>query len=81
MASARGEETFEVFSGPSTRRILDFANIETSWGINPVGNSGNLTSPHERDQVELFLHGQYRQQLMNETAIQKSAEGMLLLRP
>jgi len=79
MAPARGEETFAVVYGPSTRRIIDFGNIEKSWGINPLGNSGNLWSPHERDQVQLFLSGQYRFELMGETEVQKSAKTTLRL--
>jgi penicillin G amidase len=81
MAPERGEEAFEVLSGPSTRRIIDFADINRSWGINPLGNSGNLTSRHERDQAELFLRGEYRPQLMATADIEKSAEATLVLSP
>jgi penicillin amidase len=81
MAPARGEETFEVIYGPSTRRIVDFSHVEKSWGINPLGNSGNLLSRHERDQVGLFLHGQYRPQLMDAAEIQRNAETTLSLTP
>jgi penicillin G amidase len=81
MASARGKETFEVLAGPSTRRIVDFGRVEKSWGISPLGNSGNLLSPHEKDQVDLFLRGQYRAQLMDEADITRDAESTLLLSP
>jgi penicillin amidase len=80
MASARGQETFEVTAGPSTRRIIDFSHIEKSWGISPLGNSGNLMSRHEKDQVGLFLSGQYRPELMDEGEIQRTAEARLVLR-
>jgi penicillin G amidase len=77
----RGQETFEVGSGPSTRRIVDFSYIEKAWGISPLGNSGNLLSRHEKDQVDLFLHGQYRAELMDEAEIQRTAEATLVLSP
>ena len=81
MAPARGQETFEVLAGPSTRRIIDFSNIEKSWGISPLGNSGNLMSRHEKDQVDLFLNGLYRPELMNEDEIQRTVEATLVLVP
>ena len=81
MSPARGEETFEVLSGPSTRRIIDFSRIEKTWGINPLGNSGNLLSRHERDQAAMFLRGQYRPELMDAAEIQRTAEATLVLTP
>jgi penicillin amidase len=77
----RGQETFDVISGPSTRRIIDFSHIEKSWGINPLGNSGNLMSRHEKDQAGPFLRGQYRPELMDSAEIQRTAETTLLLLP
>jgi penicillin amidase len=77
----RGQETFDVFSGPSTRRIIDFSHIEKSWGISPLGNSGNLMSRHEKDQAGPFLRGQYRPELMDSAEIQRTAETTLLLLP
>jgi penicillin amidase len=81
MAPARGQETFEVVFGPSTRRIIDFSHVEKSWGINPLGNSGNLMSRHERDQAALFLRGEYRPELMDAAEIQRTAETNLVLVP
>ena len=79
MSPERGKETFSVISGPSTRRIVDFGSVERSWGISPLGNSGNLLSPHEKDQVGMFLRGEYRAQLMDENDIQQEAESTLML--
>lgn len=55
---------FEVKAGPSTRRIINFAHPERSWGILPAGNSGHVMSPFFKDQVERFLEGKYRPQLL-----------------
>lgn len=70
---------FSVVAGPSTRRIIDFANPQTSWGINPIGVSGHMLSPFYKDQVQLFLEGKYRPQLMNEKDIQQLKTHELLL--
>lgn len=55
---------FDVKAGPSTRRIIDFAHPEKSWGILPAGNSGHVSSPFYKDQVERFLEGKYRVELL-----------------
>ncbi len=56
---------FEVKAGPSTRRIIDFALPEKAWGILPMGNSGHLLSPFYNDQVQLFIEGKYREELLD----------------
>nr|BDT28703.1 penicillin acylase family protein [Bacteriovorax sp. HI3] len=56
---------FAVTAGPSTRRIIDFARPEKAWGILPIGNSGHLLSPFYNDQVQLFLEGKYREELLD----------------
>lgn len=77
MAALGGD--FKVVAGPSTRRLIDFANPQLSWGINPLGNSGHLKSPFYKDQVELFIQGQYRPQLMNEIDIVNAKSHELIL--
>ena len=59
-------DDFQVTSGASTRRLIDFTNPRKSWGINPLGNSGHILSPYFQDQVKLFINGAYRQQWMKE---------------
>lgn len=72
-------DSFHVVAGPSTRRIIDFANPQRSWGINPIGNSGHMLSPFYKDQVELFLDGKYRLQLMDDKDIEAAATHQLIL--
>lgn len=59
------ENGHAVKSGPSTRRIVDFANPAKSFGILPLGNSGHQLSPFFDNQRERFLKGEYREQLLN----------------
>lgn len=63
--SSNLEGDFLVTAGPSTRRIIDFAHPEKSWGILPMGNSGHRFSPFYSDQVKMFLAGKYREQFLN----------------
>ncbi|NUN05540.1 MAG: penicillin acylase family protein [Bdellovibrio sp.] len=72
-------DNFQVVAGPSTRRIIDFANPQRSWGINPIGNSGHMLSPFYKDQVQLFLDGKYRPQLMDDNDIHAAATHQLIL--
>ncbi|MGV3697332.1 penicillin acylase family protein [Flavobacterium sp.] len=55
--------------GPSTRRIIDFSDIENSWSVLPTGQSGNPMSKHYDDQTELFLKGKFRKMKLNKTEI------------
>jgi len=50
-----------VVAGPSTRRIIDFADPEHSLTILPTGNSGDFMSPHYADQAAMFMKGEYRE--------------------
>ena len=69
-----GTGSYKVSSGPSTRRVIDFSDIENSISILPTGQSGNPFSTHYKDQAELFLNGKYRKMMMNKEEIQRSTE-------
>ena len=76
------EGKYEVHAGPSTRRIVDFADVErNSWSILPTGNSGNVFSPYYDDQAEMYVKGEYRKQLMNKDDIIEESKGGLILKP
>ncbi|WP_435622558.1 penicillin acylase family protein [Flagellimonas sp.] len=72
---------YKVSSGPSTRRIIDFSDIENSISILPTGQSGNPLSEHYDDQAEMFINGQFRKMMMNTTEIQESAKSLLVFKP
>ncbi len=60
---------YNVTYGPSTRRIIDFNDIENSISINPTGQSGNPLSEHYRDQAKMFNKGEFRKMKMNKEEI------------
>jgi penicillin G amidase len=76
-----GPPPFEVYIGPSTRRIFDFADPDHSLGINPTGQSGYFFDPHFDDQAQMYLSGKYRTQLTNRTEIDTAAVSLLKLTP
>ena len=56
---------FSVVHGPATRRLIDMANTNYTYGIFPTGNSGNPMSKFFSDQSHLYHAGEYRYQLMD----------------
>lgn len=71
---------YKVSSGPSTRRIVDFSDVENSISILPTGQSGNPFSEHYMDQAEMYVNGEFRKMMMNEEEIRKSNE-LLIFSP
>jgi penicillin amidase len=63
------EGLYPVFAGPSTRRIVDFSDIENSISILPTGESGNFLSKHYKDQALLYNQGKFRKMKMNKKEI------------
>jgi penicillin amidase len=72
---------YKVGSGPSTRRVIDFSDIENSISILPTGQSGNPFSKHYKDQAEMFVNGEFRKMMMNKDEIIEKAESTLVLKP
>ncbi len=72
---------YKVGSGPSTRRIIDFSDVENSISILPTGQSGNPFSKHYKDQALMYINGEFRPMMMNKKAIIKGAESRLVLKP
>ena len=72
---------YSVGSGPSTRRVIDFSDIENSMSILPTGQSGNPFSKHYKDQAEMFVNGQFRKMMLNKEEILENAASTLILEP
>ena len=72
---------YRVTAGPSTRRVIDFSNLDESRSILPTGQSGNPFSPHYQDQAELYVQGKFRKMLMDEGSIRENSESLLILKP
>ena len=72
---------YEVTAGPSTRRIIDFSDVENSMSILPTGQSGNPFSEHYDDQAEMYVKGEFRKMMMNEKEIKDTSKSLLTFKP
>ncbi|MEH6491352.1 penicillin acylase family protein [Halopseudomonas sp.] len=79
MAYNIGESRYQVKSGPSTRRLIDLADVNATLGINPLGQSGNPLDMHALDQAEMYNEGRYRTQLFDWLSIQALPDQLLIL--
>ncbi|MEA1786077.1 penicillin acylase family protein [Arenibacter sp. GZD96] len=68
---------YRVNSGPSTRRIVDFSDIENSISILPTGQSGNPFSPHYKDQATMYINGEFRKMMLNKEEIKRTSPNLL----
>ena len=69
---------YKVTAGPSTRRVIDFSDIENSAAIIPTGQSGNVFSPFYKDQTQHFLNGNFVKMKLNQAEIEQSKNILLL---
>ena len=76
-----GPAPWPVAYGPSTRRLIDFADPSHSLGINPVGQSGVLFDQHYQDQAQLYINGQYIMQHFSEADVTANTKSTLRLVP
>ena len=82
MFKLQADGRYEVLAGPSTRRIIDFADIEgNSWSILPTGQSGNVMSPHYKDQAKMHAEGKFRRMLMNKDEVMANARHRSVFSP
>jgi len=75
-----GTGLYEVIAGPSTRRVIDFSDVENAKAILPTGQSGNVFSKHYDDQAEKYLNGEFVKMMLNKEEI-KASEDILVLLP
>ena len=69
---------YKINAGPSTRRIIDFSDIENSISILPTGESGNPFSKHYKDQAEMYNKGEFRKMKLNEEEIKKVSTKLII---
>ena len=72
---------FPVTAGPSTRRMIDFSDVENSMTILPTGQSGNPFSPYYEDQALLYSTGGFRKMMINAQEIKENTQHTLILIP
>ena len=66
-----------IKAGPSTRRIIDFSDIENSISVLPTGQSGNPMSKHYSDQADLFVKGKFRKMKLNKKEIEATSSKLV----
>ena len=74
-------DNLKITIGPSTRRIIDFGDIENSWGINPTGQSGLFTDHHYDDQALDYSIGKFRHHYITPEQVENNLESILILTP
>ncbi len=74
-----GEKNYQIKAGPSTRRLIDLADINGALSILPMGQSGAPLDPHYDDQAALYNEGRYRGQLFDWLAIEALPDHLLLV--
>lgn len=70
-----------VTYGPSTRRLIDFADPAHALGINPVGQSGVLFDKHYADQAKAYVSGKYVTEWFSEGDVAGNSKDVLRLVP
>ena len=73
-----GNGIYNVKSGPSTRRIIDFSDVENSVTIVPTGQSGTVFSKHYKDQSQKYLDGEFVKMMLNKEEIQRSKDKLII---
>ncbi len=81
LAQSLGPAPWSVNYGPSTRRLIDFADAGKALGINPVGQSGALFDPHYADQAQDFIAGRYQPMHLNPVDVKAATRSTLVLQP
>ncbi|AUC14036.1 penicillin acylase family protein [Tenacibaculum sp. SZ-18] len=70
---------YKVKSGPSTRRVVDFSDIENSVAVLPTGQSGNVFSPYYKNQASKYVNGEFVKMKLNQEEIEQSKNKLILL--
>jgi penicillin amidase len=76
-----GPAPWPVTYGPSTRRIIDFADPAHSLTITPVGQGGVPFDKHFDDQAEAYIEGIYQQAYFSDEEVAANTRSTLKLLP
>ena len=72
---------YSIFSGPSKRIGIDFADVDGAESILPTGQSGNVFSPFYDNQAPLYHAGQFRKMRLDRADIEAHTTAVASLRP
>jgi penicillin amidase len=72
---------YESAIGPSVRQIFNLGDINDTRTVLPPGQSGQVFSPHYKDQIMLWLNGGYKTRPMQIQAIESTCQDLLTLEP
>ena len=81
LSAKLGPAPWPVNYGPSTRRLIDFADPAHSLTINPVGQSGVPFDKHYSDQAHTYIDGGYDPAHLGDTQVQLNTRSTLHLVP
>jgi penicillin amidase len=81
LGSSIGPAPWAVSYGPSTRRLIDFADASLSLGINPLGQSGVWFDTHYSDQARRYIAGTYVRQWLKPEDVAAHTRSTLVLAP
>ena len=81
LSAKLGPAPWAVGYGPSTRRLIDFAEPTHTLSINPVGQSGVPFDKHYKDQAQSYIEGRYDKPYMEDADVQLNTRSTLRLMP
>ncbi len=79
-AWAPGEPFENKLWAPSMRHLFDMGDLTRCQLVLPIGQSGQLGSPHYDDMLPRWLGGQYVPMLWTRSQVEDELEGRLILR-
>lgn len=81
LAGADPAKPYRVAFGVSQRFLANLADLEASQAVNSTGQSSLVFHRHREDQAPLWSSGRYRPVLASREAVDREAEGHLVLTP
>lgn len=74
-------QSFTQMAGASYRQIVDLGNLNQSYFMQTLGQSGHVMSPHYDDLMAKWRNGKYLQMKMQTQACRVGKKGCLVLLP
>jgi penicillin amidase len=81
LAGSDPAKPYRVAFGVSQRFLADLADLGRSQAVNSTGQSSLVFHRHREDQAPLWSSGRYRPVLASREAVDREAEGRLVLTP